>query len=91
MSQALASRIGLDRVGVYTSAHSWNLLMGDLYTPYSTVLPVWYPHYDNTPNFTDWNFAPYWPWTKVEIKQYLPDLKVCNADVDVSARFKYAS
>jgi len=77
---AIAQR-GRDRgynIGVYTSNSQWGPITGG-----STALssyPLWYPHYDNNPSYSDWyNFG---GWTKPSIKQYTGTTSTCGASVD---------
>ena len=91
--ERLIARLGKDRVGVYCSPNSWSSLMGNLYTPFSSMLPLWYPHYDGTPNFTDWSPVKRpmtgWDTRAPAMKQYTPDLVQCGATVDISVKFKH--
>ncbi len=45
-------------------------------------LPLWYPHYDNAPNFND--FAPFGGWTRPSIKQYRGNINVCGITIDAN-------
>jgi hypothetical protein len=44
--------------------------------------PLWYPHYDNNPSYSDW--SPFGGWTKPNIKQYMGTTSVCSASVDLN-------
>ena len=69
------------KVGIYASTHMWGVIMGgaDRCTKFMQ-LPLWYAHYDNVINFSD--FTPFGGWTKPEIKQFAGDTTVCGLDVD---------
>jgi hypothetical protein len=43
-------------------------------------LPLWYPHYDNVPNFSD--FKPFGGWTKPAMKQFWNTMKICGTAID---------
>lgn len=67
------------KVGVYSSTYQWGSIMGNDFTAGSPY-PLWYAHYDNTPNFND--FRPFGGWTKPAIKQYAGDHTLCGVGVD---------
>jgi GH25 family lysozyme M1 (1,4-beta-N-acetylmuramidase) len=74
------------KVGIYASSYMWGQIMGgsDQCNKFMD-LPLWYPHYDNVPNFSD--FKPFGGWTKPEIKQYKGDINLCGVielDLDYS-------
>jgi hypothetical protein len=46
----------------------------------SVNIPLWYPHYDNNPSFTD--YIPFAGWKIPAIKQYLGTSSLCGAGVD---------
>jgi GH25 family lysozyme M1 (1,4-beta-N-acetylmuramidase) len=74
---AQAQKRGLT-VGIYTSKSQWEPIMGTT-TAFSS-LPLWYPHYDGSPSFSD--FSAFGGWTKPNIKQFRGDANLCSADVD---------
>ena len=39
--------------GIYSIWSSWSEIVGNWDYPASQGLPVWYPHYDNNPSFSD--------------------------------------
>jgi hypothetical protein len=41
-------------------------------------LPIWYAHYDNLPNFSDWK--PFGGWQKPNIKQYKGTVTLCGVN-----------
>jgi hypothetical protein len=44
------------------------------------MYPLWYPHYDNNPSYSDWyNFG---GWTSPSIKQYAGTTSFCSASID---------
>ena len=67
--------------GIYTSLNSWGTIVGKSWAGVSSC-PLWYPHYDNNPSFSD--FSAYGGWTKPAIKQYAGDKTVCGAGVDLN-------
>ncbi|QDZ18171.1 glycoside hydrolase [Chloropicon primus] len=83
----LVQRLGVTRVGVYVSPTSWKALMCDYYTPFSSVVPLWYPHYDNNYGFQDFPPAGYGGWSHPSIKQYLGSASACDASIDISSKF----
>jgi hypothetical protein len=44
--------------------------------------PLWYPHYDNNPSYSDW--YSFGGWSKPAIKQYVGDTSACSASVDLN-------
>jgi hypothetical protein len=67
-------------VGVYTSASQWSQIMGSW--DGLSSFPLWYPHYDHNPSFSD--FRPFAGWTQPTMKQYAGDTSFCGAsDVDL--------
>ena len=70
--------------GVYTSHHSWSDIVGAEWANASQAgLPLWYPHYDGNPSFSD--FAPFGGWVRPAIKQYLGSVTTgCGPDVDLN-------
>jgi hypothetical protein len=42
--------------------------------------PLWYPHYDSNPSFSDW--YSFGGWSTPAIKQYAGDVSFCSAGVD---------
>jgi len=68
-------------IGVYTNYNNWQSIVGLDWTGASS-LPLWYAHYDNSPNFGD--FVPFGGWTKPAIKQYAGDATVCGVSVDLN-------
>ena len=67
--------------GIYANWNSWSEIVGrDWSYPSSQGLPVWYPHYDGSASFSD--FQSFGGWSKPNIKQYLGDKTSCSAGVD---------
>ena len=63
--------------GVYTSANSWAPIVGSSWNyPATMGLHLWYPHYDNTPSFSD--FSPFGGWSVPHIKQFAGDKTACG-------------
>lgn len=65
-------------LGIYSSAYQWTGIMCSS-TEFSHY-PIWYSHYDNKPNFSDWK--PFGGWTKPSIKQYTGTTNMCNTQID---------
>lgn len=69
------------QAGIYSSKYSWEAIVGlDWSYPSDKGLPLWYPHYDENPSFSD--FEAFGGWTKPSIKQYIGDHTSCGVDVD---------
>lgn len=58
------SILGRGRVGIYTSANSWSVVMGNVKA--FGDLPVWYAHYDGRASFSD--FERFGAWSKPAMK-----------------------
>jgi len=71
-------------VGIYASRYMWSTILGSFTTcaEASTGVPLWYAHYDNVPNFSD--YQPFGGWKTPDIKQYLGTTSFCGASVDRS-------
>lgn len=69
-------------VGVYASRYMWNLIYGsyDACPQAAFEMPLWYPHYDTNPSFSD--FVPFGGWSTPTIKQYQGTSAVCGISVD---------
>lgn len=71
------------KVGIYASAHFWNIIMGSQFAcPQLAIYPLWYPHYDNKDDYSD--FAPFGGWKTPAIKQYHGTTYVCDTGVDLN-------
>jgi hypothetical protein len=66
--------------GVYSSTNEWTTIFGSTSFVYGNDLPLWYPHYDNNPSFSD--FKSFGGWTTPHAKQYAGDATVCGSDAD---------
>jgi len=66
--------------GVYTSSSQWQEIFGSTSYSYGSNLPLWYPHYDNNPSFSD--FKAFAGWTTPYMKQYAGDVTACSVGVD---------
>merc|ERR1719397_2444059 len=67
--------------GIYTGWVAWTDIVGRTWNyAHTKGLPLWYPHYDNEPNFSD--FEEFGGWTKPNIKQYMGDKTSCNVGVE---------
>jgi len=66
-------------IGVYTSSTQWAPIMGTLD---ASTYPLWYSHYDNMANFSD--FKPFGGWNVPMIKQFTGDATVCGIDLDIN-------
>lgn len=66
-------------MGIYASNHMWNVIMGGQNRCAKFMdLPIWYAHYDNLPNFSDWK--PFGGWQKPNIKQYKGTVTLCGVN-----------
>mmetsp|Transcript_18862 Transcript_18862/g.31557 ORF Transcript_18862/g.31557 Transcript_18862/m.31557 type:complete len:236 (+) Transcript_18862:231-938(+) len=65
-------------IGIYSSKSQWDPIMGGS-TAFSSY-PLWYPHYDYDPSFSD--FTAFGGWTSPAIKQYQGTTSFCSASVD---------
>jgi hypothetical protein len=67
--------------GVYTSASQWNAIFGASFS-YGANLPLWYPHYDGNPAFSD--FAAFGGWHTPTIKQFSDQGSKCGVSYDIN-------
>lgn len=68
--------------GIYASASQWNAIFGSTSYVYGNFLPLWYPHYDNNPSFSD--FSSFGGWTTPYAKQYWNTNTYCSQGVDLN-------
>jgi len=73
------------RVGIYTQKSKWIPITGD--TKLFGHLPLWYAHYDNRSDFSD--FRPFGGWGVPTMKQYRGSIAtdnptVCGVEVDMN-------
>jgi hypothetical protein len=74
---AAEERMGVE-VGIYTSESQWEpIACGS--TAFSH-LKLWYPHYDYSPNFSD--FRRFGGWTKPFMKQYAGTKSIFGTEID---------
>jgi len=66
------------KVGIYTSASQWEPIFGNWNG--GSRFPLWYAHYDGTPNFND--FRAFGGWSKPAVKQYAGDISRCGVGLD---------
>lgn len=66
-------------VGTYASSYMWSSIMGDACTIAAST-PLWYPHYDADPSFSD--FKPFGGWATPAIKQFNDGPAVCGVGAD---------
>ncbi|ELP85375.1 lysozyme, putative [Entamoeba invadens IP1] len=67
--------------GVYVSKYYWGQFFGSSYTyKYASSTPLWYPHYDSNPSFSD--FAAFGGWSSPLMKQYQGTTSMCSGSVD---------
>ncbi|KAL0212378.1 hypothetical protein RCL1_006004 [Eukaryota sp. TZLM3-RCL] len=71
---------GESKVGIYASKYQWGMLM-DKNTDFN-LYPLWYPHYDKLPNFSDWTPFGGWTFDKVRMKQYWNTTPICGTQID---------
>lgn len=65
-------------IGFYTSKSQWTPIAGSN-SEFSNY-PLWYPHYDSSPSFSD--FKPFDGWTSPVIKQFEGDVTLCGVGID---------
>lgn len=69
-------------VGIYASKYMW----GTIYKSYTACpqaafeVPLWYPHYDDNPSFSD--FSEFGGWKAPTIKQYHNTMSFCGLSID---------
>jgi len=66
-------------VGTYASQYEWSITVGSSCTA-GTSTPLWYAHYDGSPNFND--FTPFGGWTTPTAKQYSGTGSLCGFSID---------
>mmetsp|Transcript_34407 Transcript_34407/g.52688 ORF Transcript_34407/g.52688 Transcript_34407/m.52688 type:complete len:199 (-) Transcript_34407:42-638(-) len=70
-------------LGIYSSHYNWDQIVGlDWTYPADQGLPLWYAHYDNTPNFED--FKAFGGWETPLIKQFSGTSTVAGLAVDLN-------
>jgi len=69
------------KLGIYTNLNNWAAIVGETWDGASS-LPLWYAHYDNSPNFGD--FRAFGGWTKPAIKQYRGNYAACGVEIDLN-------
>jgi len=67
-------------MGIYSSSSQWSPIMGG--TSQFKNLPLWYAHYENTPNPSFSDFKSFGGWSKPNVKQYVGTTSICSASVD---------
>ena len=67
-------------VGIYSGNSQWTPITGS--SKAFSNLPIWYAHYENTPNpsYSDW--VPFGGWASPAIKQFKGTTSICGASVD---------
>lgn len=69
--------------GVYVSKYYWQKFFGSNYRyAHASSTPLWYPHYDGRPSFSD--FSAFGGWSSPMIKQYKGTCSLCSASVDLN-------
>lgn len=66
------------RVGIYSSAHHWNHLMGSHSAGFED-LPLWFSHYDG---IRSGGFESFGNWEHGAVKQYKGNVQLCGLHVD---------
>ena len=66
--------------GVYSSYYQWQSIFGSTTYCYGYDMPMWYAHYDNVANFSD--YKEYGCWAHPYAKQYAGNVSLCSAYVD---------
>eukprot|EP01089_Gocevia_fonbrunei_P021168 TRINITY_DN80_c0_g2_i1.p1 TRINITY_DN80_c0_g2~~TRINITY_DN80_c0_g2_i1.p1 ORF type:complete len:224 (-),score=59.85 TRINITY_DN80_c0_g2_i1:106-777(-) len=68
--------------GIYSSEYEWSQTTGG--SSAFTGLPIWYAHYDDNPNFSDWGSTGFGGWGSPAIKQYYDSgYSSCGLSVDI--------
>lgn len=67
-------------MGIYTSNSQWSPITGG--SSALSSFPLWYPHYDWDPSYSDW--VPFGGWSRPAIKQYVGDTYECSASIDLN-------
>ena len=76
---ACKGRFGI-KCGVYASYYQWESIFGTVGYCYGSDLPLWYAHYDNVANFSDYN--EFGCWKTPSVKQYEGDVTLCSFNID---------
>ena len=90
MVKTAQSRVGVSRVGIYSSMSQWQPIMcGN--TTFSDI-PLWRAHYDGKPNNSDWDkpgIGPFggWETDTIAMKQYNGTTSQCGMAVDLDWQF----
>ncbi|KAJ5073150.1 lysozyme protein [Anaeramoeba ignava] len=64
--------------GIYSNWNSWSEITGGT-TRFSSY-QIWYPHYDGSASFSD--FEPFGGWSKPNIKQFQGTTSICGTEID---------
>ncbi|KAL0217071.1 hypothetical protein RCL1_007554 [Eukaryota sp. TZLM3-RCL] len=67
-------------VGIYANKNQWTQICGTN-TEFSKY-PLWYPHYDGIPSFSDW--VAFGGWRYPAIKQYKGTTDMCGTQIDLN-------
>lgn len=86
LGAAAKKLVGYNRVGVYSSHHSWTSIFPEGFVfPWADDMPLWYPHYDNKTTMDD--FVVFGGWEKPVMKQFVPSVSTCGAVLDISVAY----
>ena len=69
--------------GIYSSSYQWSSIFGS--TSYKNPvagMPLWYAHYENTPNPSFSDFSAFGGWSTPTYKQYKGTTTVCGMGID---------
>ena len=72
----VAQSLGIN-FGIYCNWYTWSTLFGSATLPNADSIPLWYPHYDGDPSFSD--FQPFGGFTQPAIKQFSDKGGKCGA------------
>jgi GH25 family lysozyme M1 (1,4-beta-N-acetylmuramidase) len=70
-------------VGIYASHYMWTGIFGGVDNCAAfTGVPLWYPHYDHSQSFAD--FQAFGSWKAPTVKQYAGTTNMCGGSVDLN-------
>ena len=67
-------------LGIYTSNSQWSPIAGG--SSQFASYPLWYPHYDSNPSFSD--FSSFGGWNSPSVKQYQGTSYQCDVGLDMN-------
>ena len=78
------------KLGIYSGHGSWENVFGSASFDAGPLkaLPLWYAHYDKTPNFKDWETVKFGGWSAPIMKQYEGDKLFCGVNSDLNIKIE---